>query len=183
VEQPEHEVSPPAAGESLAAGWAIDRLIAAVVLTAAATMLIAWLAFLISRADVSPAVLFPLAIGAAIGGCQSLIFRQLKMPLPLLPTVILSLVLGLLAVGTQDYAGYRDYVREQADVQRDDRLAAIVQATTDVWQPMPFTGYLAAIVRRNPIWWSLDVALTLLAAAAVAGAISRSNRGLPRIGG
>ncbi len=126
----------------------IERLIVAIVLAVAATLAIGWLALVISRAGVSPAVLYPIAVGAAVGGCQVLIFRRLNLSPPLFAAAALGLVLGLLAVATEDYCGYREYLREYADAQRGNHLASIVGESSDEWKPIPLTRYVAKIVAR-----------------------------------
>ena len=83
----------------------LERLIAAIVLAAVAALVIGWLALVISRAGVSPPVLFPVAIGAAVGVCQALIFRRLNLSPPLVAAAALGLLLGLLAVAAEDYEG------------------------------------------------------------------------------
>ena len=121
----------------------------------------------------APAVLFPIGTGLAVGAAQTAIFRKLALSPRWIAAAILGIVWGGLAVATEDYSGYRDYLGRYAEVQRGDRLASIVQSTTDEWQPAGFLAYLSAVIRRDPVWWSVDAALTLLAASVVAGAMSR----------
>ena len=154
-------------------GRTIQRLVPAVILTGLATLAIGWLAFLISRAGVAPAVLFPIGVGLAVGAAQTAIVRKLGASLPSLAAAILGLMWGGLAVATEDYSGYRDYLGNYATVQRGDRLASILQSTNDQWQPAGFPAYLSAVIRRNPVWWAIDAALTPLAAAVFAGTTSR----------
>jgi hypothetical protein len=162
----------------MSAGQRIKRLALAMLLTGLATLPIGWLVFLISRAGVAPAVLFPIGVGLAVGAAQAAIVRRLECSLPCFGAVLLSLVCGGLAVATEDYSGYRDYLSRFAEVQRGDRLASIVQAT-DHWQATGFLAYLSAVVRRDPVWWSVDAALTPLAAAVVAGVTSRRAKTAP----
>ena len=65
----------------------------------------------------------------------------------------LGLVLGMLGRRHRGLLGLSRHLGEYAEKQRGDRLAAMVQATTDQWKPMPFSDYLAAVVRRDPVWW------------------------------
>jgi hypothetical protein len=151
----------------------LKRLVPAMLLTGLATLVIGWLAFLISRAGVAPVVLFPIAVGLAVGAAQGAILQKLGCPLPWFVAAMLGLAWGGLAVATEDYSGYRDYLGSYATVQRGDRLASILQSTADQWQPAGFVDYLSAVVRRNPVWWSIDAVLTPLAAAVVAAAMCR----------
>jgi hypothetical protein len=138
-----------------------------------------WQGFLISRAGVAPAVLFPIGVGVAVGAAQTAIVRKLEWSPRCFEAILLGLVCGGLAVATEDYSGYRDHLSRFAEVQRGDRLASIVQATTDHWQAPGFLAYLSAVVRRDPVWWSVDAALTPLAAAVVAGVTSRRTKIAP----
>jgi hypothetical protein len=172
----DHNASVGATPDGRPVGRWLNRFLPAMLLAATATLAIGWLAFLISRAGVAPAVLFPIATGLAVGAAQTAILRKLELSLPWLAAAVLGLAWGGLAVATEDYSGYRDYLSRFAEVQRGDRLASIVQATTDEWQPPGFFGYLSAVVRRDPVWWSVDAALTPLAAAVVAGTTSRRHK-------
>jgi hypothetical protein len=171
-----HDRSEKSVPSSPPAGRRIGQLALAMLLAGLATLLIGWLAFLISRAGVAPAVLFPIGTGLAVGAAQTVILRKLDLSLPWFGAAIFGLLCGGLAVATEDYSGYRDYVGRYAEVQRGDRLASIVSSTTDHWQPAGFLAYLSAVIRRDPVWWSVDAVLTPLAAAAVAAATSRRAR-------
>jgi hypothetical protein len=186
VAEPDDPISPPPTTPGVPAPATrppIDRVLAALVLCAAATLLVAWLAFLISRSGVAPVILFPIGIGAAIGVAQTMILRKLGVFLRPVLAVGMALALGVLAVATEDYQGYGVYLEGHSKIQRDNPLASAAGAASDGWQPLPFTGYLTAVVRRSPIWWTVDVALTLMAAAAVAvitgRAKSASGREIP----
>jgi hypothetical protein len=157
-------------------GRRVDRLAMAVLLSGLATLMIGWVAYLISGAGVAPAVLFPIGVGLAVGAAQMAILWKLKLSLPRFGAAALAVVWGALAVATEDYSGYRDYLGQHAAVQRGDRLASVVQAASDQWKPAGFPAYLSAVVRRNPIWWSIDAVLTPLAATVLAGVTSRRSK-------
>jgi len=171
-----HDRSEKSVPSSLLADRRIGQLALAILLAALATLLIGWLAFLISRAGVAPAVLFPIGTGLAVGAAQTVIQRKLDLSLPWFGAAILGLLCGALAVATEDFSGYRDYVGRYAEVQRGDRLASIVSSTTDHWQPVGFLAYLSAVIRRDPVWWSVDAVLTPLAAAAAAAVAAATSR-------
>ena len=157
----------------------INRLVPAMLLAGVASLAIGWLALLISRAGVAPVVLFPVCVGLAVGALQAAILRKLALPLPPFAAAILGLACGALAVASEDYSGYRDYLGDFENVQSRDHLASVAQAATDQWRPAGFLAYVSAVVRRNPVWWPVDATLTLLAAAVVAGVIGhRTNAAL-----
>ena len=165
--------------DSNPADWKTNRLVPAMLLAGLASLTIGWLAFLISRAGVAPAVLFPVSVGLAVGAAQTAVLQKLHLSLPGFAVAILSLACGTLAVASEDYSGYRDYLGDFEKVQSREHLASVAQAATDQWRPAGFLAYLSAVIRRDPVWWPVDAVLTLLAAAVVAGVISHRTKAAP----
>ncbi len=130
---------------------------------------------------VAPAVLFPIAVGLAVGCVQTAILRKLKLSLPCAGAAALALVWGGLALATEDYSGYRVYLEEYAKIQTSDRLASVVQTARDQWRPAGFVSYLSAVIHRDPVWWFVDAVLTPLAAAVVGGIMSQQCKTAPAV--
>ncbi len=132
-----------------------------------ATAGVAWVAFQLQQQSIAPAVLFPLLVGAAVGGATAAARNWCGQPARKL-VVIAALCWGLLAVVGQDYIGHRHLTRRKAEeLARQSPLAAAAISQQELWQNS-FGAHLAARVRAEPWWWSLDLLLTALASAAVA---------------
>jgi hypothetical protein len=140
---------------------------------------VAWMAFQLQQEQIAPAVLFPLLVGAALGAGGSAIRHFTRAPNRRI-ALVGAVVWGLLVVVGQDYIGHRHRVRQYDDeLGRHDPLSSAALSAPDPLRPR-FAEYLAGVVRRQPVWWSLEVALTSGAALLVTawGASNdRSTRG------
>jgi hypothetical protein len=142
---------------------------------------IAWIAFQLQQESIAPAVLFPLVVGGILGALTAIIVRAVGWP-GLRVAVLGALVAGLLVVIAQDYIGHRHRVRQLADqISRQDPLAQAI-AGSDFARPQ-FTSYLAGKFRAQPAWWTLDLLLTSVAAAATTAAILVKHRQVDRLEG
>jgi hypothetical protein len=123
------------------------------------TVAVAWIAFQVQQEGIAPAVLFPLAVGAALaaGGLAILHWTRAAGRGSALAAAV---VWGLLVVVGQDYIGHRHHLRsfDDAVASHDSPLAAAM-AQEDGLRPT-FAEYLAGRVRARPVWWGLDVLLT-----------------------
>ena len=125
---------------------------------------IGWIAFQLQQESIAPAILFPLAVGGVLGAATTVVVRTLGWP-GLRVAVSGALVAGLLVVGVQDYIGHRYRARQLADqFSRQEPLAQAV-AGSDFARPQ-FASYLAGKIRAEPVWWTLDLLLTSVAAGA-----------------
>ncbi len=146
---------------------------------AASTAAIAWIAFQLQQEGFAPAILFPLLVGGAVGVAALAARRLTGMP-GLRVAVAASLVWGLLAVAGQDYIGHRRRVRlHDEELARRAPAAAVALAGTTDLRP-DFGGYLLGQMRREPVWWPLDLTLTAVAAALVTALGWRHFRAAPR---
>jgi hypothetical protein len=132
---------------------------------------LAWIAFQIQQQQFAPAILFPLAVGGAFGGGLTLLNRAARIDrLPLL--LGCAAAWALLLIVTQDYIGHRTRIAALDEQLADNHpLAAVMASQTDV-RPT-FGEHLAARVRNQPLWWSLDV---IFVAAATCGVIALGSR-------
>lgn len=126
---------------------------------------LAWVAFQIQQQQFAPAVLFPLAVGAAFGGVLALLNRATKLS-SLALLVTWAAAWGLLLVVTQDYIGHRTRLAAL-----DEQIAAshpLAEAMTSQTDMRPTFGeYLRVRVRSQPVWWPVDVILIVAAACGV----------------
>lgn len=137
-------------------------LLGNVLLTAA----VAWVAFQLQQEQFAPAVVFPLLVGAALGAGGWAIRHFTRAPRRRI-AIAAALVWGLLVVVGQDYIGHRHRLR-QFDIEMGSQSpsSSVTSGPTDTMRPR-FSEYLAGVVRRQPLWWSLELALTAGAAVAV----------------
>jgi hypothetical protein len=145
---------------------------------ALATAAVAGLAFAVQQEGIAPAVLFPLCVGAALGGAEVAISRLTRVPgvrIALAATV----VWGLLVVVGQDYIGHRRRLRMYDDARAaQDPRVALAMAQEPQMRPT-FTAYLVGRVRAQPVWWSLDGGLTSGACACVVALAAKKPRTIP----
>jgi hypothetical protein len=120
--------------------------------------------------SVAPAILLPLAVGAALGAGGVGIVRLCAIPSRRL-ALAGTIAWGLLAVVGQDFLDYRAIVRRYEDQyqveQRKDPAVGLARAAGMAVQPPGFGPFLIGRFREQPFWWSLDAALTIGAALAV----------------
>jgi len=134
------------------------------VLVAAA---MAWIAFELQQERVAPAILFPLLVGGGLGAAGVAIRRYTGVP-GARTAVAAAVAWGLLVVVAQDYIGHRHRLRMYDEaMSRQGLPAALILADASDLRPR-FGDYLAGVVRREPLWWTLDLALTAGSAAIVA---------------
>jgi hypothetical protein len=130
------------------------------------TSALAWAAFQAQQDGVAPAVLFPLAVGAAVGAACAGLARFLGVP-PARAVIVSAACWGLLAVVGQDYIGHRHHVRQyERQLSGQSSLAAL--ALDEQALRPSFASYLRGVVSRQPGWWIFDLAATTLAAAVAA---------------
>jgi hypothetical protein len=139
------------------------------------TAAIAWVAFQVQQEGVAPAVLFPLLVGAALGGAVAAIGRLVRLG-GRRAAVIGAVCWGLGAVVGQDYIGHRHRMGlYDAELARQSPVAAVVAQKAEL-RPT-FADYLAGKLRAQPVWWSLDLLLTAGAAGIVATVLPQSGPG------
>jgi hypothetical protein len=131
-----------------------------------ATASVAWIAFQIQQEQIAPAVLFPLFVGAVLGGTILALGRISGLANRRL-AVAAAVSWGLIAVVAQDYLGHRYRLRMfETEVAGGHPLAAAMVSERDL-RPT-FADHLAARIRDQPLWWTLDLLLTAAAAGGVA---------------
>lgn len=144
----------------------VERYLLWFLTSAAAAAAVAWIAFQLQQEQIAPAVLFPLLVGGALGGILAAIRRATLVPGARV-AVVAAVAWGLLVVVGQDYIGHRhrlDLYRQQ--MARQATSAALVAPELERLQP-DFGSYLTGLVRREPLWWTLDAVLTSAVAAIV----------------
>jgi len=144
-----------------------------------ATAGIAWVAFQVQQEGVAPAVLFPLAVGAAVGGALVAIGRFTHGP-GRRAAVVGAVCFGLAAAVGQDFVAHRYRVRSYENELAEQPLAAAVAEEGDL-RPT-FGKHLARTFRSHGAWWTADLLLTAAAAGIVCGLGTRDGRAmqLPR---
>jgi hypothetical protein len=81
--------------------------------------------------------------------------------------IVGALVWGLLAVVGQDYLGHRRRARVLEDqLASQGPLGALAHSQVEELQPT-FSDYLLGLVQREPLWWPLDLCLTIGSCVAV----------------
>lgn len=138
-----------------------ERALAWISAAAFGTLAIAWIAVQLQQEGIAPAGLFPLAVGAALGGGIALVSRKLAWPTRTI-AIAATAGLGLLVVVLQDYIGHRaSQARYEAEFARQSPLAA----APDEFRPT-FVRHLRAQVSSRPGWWILDLLFTSASAGA-----------------
>jgi hypothetical protein len=137
-----------------------------------AAVAVAWVAFQLQQDQIAPAVIFPAAVGAALGGLLLAMRRGIG---PRLRRVAIAAAMfwGLVTVVSQDFFGY--YYRAMmfdAQVAGGHPLAAAMANERDL-RPT-FAGHLAERVGGRPGWWAVDLVLTAAAAGGVVAWGTRS---------
>lgn len=154
-----------------------ERYFVWIVCGTAAALAIGWIAFQIQQEGVAPAVLFPLLVGAALGGAAAALARWANLPNARVVAAG-AVCWGLLAVVAQDYIGHRERLRlYHQELQSQAPLAAAVAGEDEAEMRPTFWGHLAETGRRRPGWWAADFALTAAAAGIVAGLATRRAGG------
>jgi hypothetical protein len=126
---------------------------------------LSWIAFQIQQEQIAPAVLFPLAAGAALGGMLLALRRYTCGPRRLV-AIGTAIAWGLLLVIAQDYIGHRVRLGQfDAEIAGGHPLAAAMVGEREM-RPS-FAEHLAARYRGQPVWWTLDLVLTAAAAGTV----------------
>jgi hypothetical protein len=144
----------------------LDRHLVWASLCILATAAVAWIAVGIQQEGVAPAILFPLFVGCTLGAMGVAVRRRIQAP-PARAAIVAALVWGLLAVIGQDYIGHRRRARMlEEKLASQGPVGALAHAQIDELEPA-FTEYLAGLIRREPVWWTLDLGLTVLGAVSV----------------
>lgn len=123
----------------------------------------------------APLVLLPLAIGFALGAGLGGLVRALAIKRRKL-VIAGAIVWGLLVVLGQDYIGYRELRKQYENPKPGSALAKLILAGDNQFGPANFGEYLAARVRKTPVWWSVDLIVTVLAAGSTAAAVASPPR-------
>lgn len=146
----------------------VERLLLWLIANLLLCAAVAWVAFQMQQEQFAPAVLFPLAVGIALGAGGCAILRLTRWPRRR-AALAAALVWGLLVVVGQDYIGHRRHLRAYEDVlAQQDSLAVLASAQQREMQS-GFAAYLAGRVRQHPVWWSVEIVLTAAAAVATTG--------------
>lgn len=155
----------------------IDRYLIWLVASALGTAAVAWIAYGLQQEGIAPAVLFPLAVGGVLGAMLVTIRHWTQVPGRRL-AVAAAVVWGLLAVVGQDYIGHRRRSRLlEEEMSAKGPIGMLASAEFDDVRPR-FSEHVGGLVRREPVWWTLDLVLTTGAAALVtAWGASRFGRG------
>jgi hypothetical protein len=139
---------------------------------------VAWIAFGLQREGFAPAVLFPLLAGGAVGIASAMVRRFTRVP-GTRAAMAAAAAWGLLVVVAQDYIGHRHRLQVY-DEQMARHGPAAAAASPEMAELRPrFGDYLVGVVRRNPAWWTLDIALTAAGAALVVALGAREDRTTP----
>lgn len=124
------------------------------------SLLVALLAFELQQLGFAPAVVFPLAIGAAAGGslllAERLVGERLRRG-----RWMIAAVCALAAVVGQEAIGYVKVQRPQEAARLSDPRLEMFRDEGFAPSPTRFTSYLAAHLRDEPLWWTLDLLLAL----------------------
>lgn len=144
----------------------LDRMLAWLLACSAGTVAVAWIGFHLQQEGFAPAVLFPLLVGGALGALCAAARRLTAFPSTRV-AVATAIVWGLLAVVGQDYFGHRRRLRSL-----DEQLAATgtvgALASSQVHELRPdFGQHVRGLARRQPVWWTVDLVLTAMAAGTV----------------
>jgi low affinity Fe/Cu permease len=130
------------------------------------------LAFEVQQEGFAPVVIFPLAVGAAVGLGIGRLVRFSK-GRSIGRAVAVAALGGLLAVLVQDYIAHRHRVRLYEDeLARHD----VIDISQDAPGRPAFSEYLAAQARARPGWFAADVVLTSAGAACTAVALARRKQ-------
>ncbi len=142
----------------------LDRYLVWLLMCAAGTAAVAWIAFQLQQEGVAPAVLFPLAVGGVLGGIGVVVRRMAQVP-GLRVAVAAAVVWGLLAVVGQDYIGHRRRVRVlEEQLTAEGPVGALAASQMDELRPA-FAEHLMGQAEREPVWWTIEVVCTAGAAA------------------
>ncbi len=141
-----------------------DRYLIWLVAGTAATVALAWIAFSLQQEQIAPAILSPLITGGVLGAALVAIRRWTAVP-TMQVAVVAAAIWGLLAVVGQDYIGHRRRVRAfESEMASQGPVGQIALDEADDLRPR-FGDHLTGLVRRQPVWWTVDVLLTAGAAA------------------
>ncbi len=139
-----------------------------------AVLVLAWIAFQLQQQHFSPVVLFSLAVGGSLGFACLQIYSRVQRPGRTMAILLTSLG-GLLLIVTEDYIGYRHrLVHFENEVARSHPLAAALTAQHDL-RPT-FSRHLVTRFQSQPLWWTLDLVLTVLSAGVVMAYGTRASR-------
>jgi hypothetical protein len=142
----------------------IDRYLIWLATGVAATAAVAWIAFGLQQERFAPAILFPLLVGGVLGAALVAIRRFTTVPATR-AAVAAATIWGLLAVVGQDYIGHRRRVRAfEQEMAAQGPVGVLAADTVSGLRPR-FGDHVAGLIRRQPVWWALDLLLTAGAAA------------------
>ena len=140
----------------------------------AATAGLAWVAFQLQQEQIAPAVLFPLAVGAALGAVLLALGNWTRLPRRRW-AVAVAVGWGLSVVVAQDYIGHRYRLQMFDDqIAAGHPLAAVVVDERDI-RPT-FARHLTGRIGDRPVWWTLDLLLTATGCATVVAVGSGKTR-------
>jgi hypothetical protein len=142
-----------------------------------ATAAIAWIAFQLQQQRVAPAILFPLAIGGALGGVLLVLRHFTRVPRRWI-AILSAIVWGLVLVVAQDYVGLRHRIRLFENELAESHPLAASMAKDRELRPT-LIEHVTKHVNEYPVWWTLDLLLT---AAAAGGVMAWGTRAEPATG-
>lgn len=144
----------------------VDRYCAWIAGCVLSALGVSWVGFQAQQERIAPAVLFPLAVGAAVAGGVLATRRAVRVPARG-AAIAVAAALGLLVVFAQDYIGHRHRVRLYDDeLARQTSPLGLAAGIETALRPA-FGEYLIARMREQPLWFALELAITSLGAASL----------------
>jgi hypothetical protein len=155
----------------------IARFCTVVVPALGLALAIGWVAFQLQQQEVLPRfffpLIFPILVGAAMGGICAAMSQWLPAPRPLFLPLIAFLA-GMAVVFAETWCSYRFYVTEIEDQIGRHPLAAAARGAADDFAAVSFCRFIAVQIERSNNWWLVDAGLTV-GTSAVVGWLFRSS--------
>lgn len=130
---------------------------------------VAWGAYQFQQRGMAPALIFPLLVGAILGLGLAGLARLTRFSSRTIQFAA-AVAWGLLAVFGQDYIGYRDDLRrhnEQAIAREKAVSVGIINPDDPRLIPPTLISSTINRIHHQPVMWSLDLVLTIVASAGV----------------
>ncbi len=142
------------------------RQSAAIVLTLASALAAGWVAFQLQEQETLPRfffpLIFPLLVGAVVGGLSAAVFRWLATATRYWPFAAAGLA-GLTVVLSQSWFSYRYYTADRERQIAGNPLATMAAQHADGFGHVPMHRFIAAQIDRSGGWWLADAGLTVAA--------------------
>lgn len=126
---------------------------------------VGWTAFLVQQQDVLPGFLFPLIFPICLGATVGFACFELNRRLGVTAVgqiCFAATLVGLAVVTGQAASSYRSYAASRDHAIRQNPKAVAASLIVDELKPLPFSGFVAAQVRRSRGWWIADAVLIVL---------------------